>query len=277
MSSTAHIGPYIKYELPKSEMKALAFEAIRYALISSPFTINRMHLNDLEKRILNITKGKLSEMMFQQFAKEYGILLDFDTCSTPFFKADYRDFLYRSIEWDLKNNFVAHDSLHIDEDQLKALPALVPAKFEKDQWYKKSRPLFEGTKGVGFVFSFMINKLENGPLSTDFIEVNLSKEWKKWLIDLGNKYQGRIQRNAPFSEEWFWAQSEQKVLPWDNQIIQVNFSSPIYICSYATEAEWKLFRAFEPRSFGNGMMRTRIRNMGCAIAHLHPFQRLMNS
>lgn len=277
MASTEQIGRYVRYQLSKEEMRAIAYEAVRYALISSPFTINRMHINDLDKRILNITKGKISEMLFAQFVDDHKLSFDFKSCSTPFYQGDKRDFLFNELEWDQKNNFLSRQSLYLKEEELDELPALIPNKFTGDQWDRRTKLHFQHTKGAGFVFSFMFNKLENGPLVTDFLTISLSKEWKTWLVSLGKSFQGKTQKKAPFTKDWFWEESEKRVLPWDSQTVQLNFASPIYITSYATQNDWSHFRPLSPSSFAEGKMKIRIKNQGCKIAKLPSFSDFIHS
>ena len=51
----------IRIQIENSIYDRLMAESVRYAIISLPYTINRMNLIDIQSRIANIAKGKISE------------------------------------------------------------------------------------------------------------------------------------------------------------------------------------------------------------------------
>ena len=57
----------IRIQIENSIYDRLMAESVRYAIISLPYTINRMNLLDIQSRITNIAKGKISENIFLHF------------------------------------------------------------------------------------------------------------------------------------------------------------------------------------------------------------------
>ena len=57
----------IRIQIENSIYDRLMAESVRYAIISLPYTINRMNLIDIQSRIANIAKGKISEKIFLHF------------------------------------------------------------------------------------------------------------------------------------------------------------------------------------------------------------------
>ena len=55
------INQLIRIQIENSIYDRLMAESVKYALISLPYTINRMSLKDIQARITNIAKGKISE------------------------------------------------------------------------------------------------------------------------------------------------------------------------------------------------------------------------
>ena len=57
----------IRIQIENSIYDRLMAESVRYAIISLPYTINRMNLIDIQSRITNIAKGKISEKNISSF------------------------------------------------------------------------------------------------------------------------------------------------------------------------------------------------------------------
>ncbi len=141
-------GDVIFYKLKDLKVAQSGIEgAARYAILSLPYTVNRMAIGKSRTRIQNIIKGKFAEFLLEQYAQEQEISLDFKAGETPFWERDKFDFEYDGMIWDLKNNFTRMSSLLDAEDYIK-LPALIPNRFDGDQW--SSREEFpKGYKGKG--------------------------------------------------------------------------------------------------------------------------------
>ena len=109
----------IRIQIENSIYDRLMEESVRYSLISLPYTINRMNLLDIESRITNIAKGKISEKIFLHFCDLNEIPVKTKNCETPFYLPDKRDFILGREEWDIKNNFLRHDGdILLTEDYL---------------------------------------------------------------------------------------------------------------------------------------------------------------
>ncbi len=53
-----------------SEYNSLIEECVKYAIISLPFTVDRMSIPNEKQRALNIAKGKIAEALFETFCKK---------------------------------------------------------------------------------------------------------------------------------------------------------------------------------------------------------------
>lgn len=277
MGKEIKIGPWLYYKLTDSEFRKAVNVAFEYALLSISFTINRMNLNNLEKRILNITKGKLAEIIFKEYCTSKGLSLDFSSCETPFYQNDKRDFLWKQKEWDLKNNFLACQNTLLTKEKLNELPALVPSKNEYDQWAKRQKKYFNTSTDVGFVFSFMVGKLENGPLLNDLISISFTKDQQVFLEKVYNKFNGNRQNKKPFEENAFLNKWHEISIPTSKPTIEIGFNSPIYITGFASKGQWPLFQNCPPSTFAQGKFRTRINNSYCAVNKLPSFASVMAS
>ncbi|MFY0671819.1 MAG: hypothetical protein JXQ87_00360 [Bacteroidia bacterium] len=277
MGAIEKIGNYLSFRVEKAQFEIIAKEAFRYAIISSPFTINRMGIDDLDKRILNITKGKLAEKMLEAFFKSLRVKVDFESCQTPFHKIDRRDFLWRDFEWDLKNNFITHSELHLNSKTIGQLPCLIPNRKKGDQWDKRNQLYFKTPKGAAFLFSFMIGRLINGPLESDIINVKLNKDQKIWLHKLNEQYGGKSFKQSPFLENDFWKTWSELDIPELHNSFEVGFNSPLYLTAIANAADWSSFKPRKPQTFANGLFRTRIDNMCVEVSKLRSLSMIIPS
>ncbi|MCS6782948.1 MAG: hypothetical protein RMI89_03525 [Gloeomargarita sp. SKYBB_i_bin120] len=114
----------IEFCLEPDVYSQICRSAVHYALLSLPFTTNRMQINDLQQRVVNIAKGKIAEGMVREFCRRYAPSADFETTATPYYQVDKRDFLFRCLEWDIKTNFYSIENP--SSEQVMDFPALVP-------------------------------------------------------------------------------------------------------------------------------------------------------
>jgi len=236
--------------ITESEYNSLIEECVRYAIISLPFTVDRMSIPNEKKRALNIAKGKIAEALFETFCKKNNIAIDFNVCSTPFWTIDNRDFVLNNNEWDIKNNFIYHKNEHYNGNYTD-LPALVPNRFKGDQWSKRNENLVTGTKGVYFLFTFLKNTdLINGQRGTEFLEINISTKQQNFLRELYSKYRGLPQTNAPFTREWFWENMNKR---GNDNFFTLHSKPHLIITGYANEAHWHLFKNTGPFDRNNNL------------------------
>ncbi len=131
--------PIIRIQIENSIYNRFIVDSVRYAIISLPYTINRMSLRDIQSRITNIAKGKISEKLFLHFCDQNEIPVQTEKCKTSFYEPDKRDFILGREEWDIKNNFLRHDEAILSSGQYLKLPALIPNRGNWDQWSKKDK------------------------------------------------------------------------------------------------------------------------------------------
>ena len=71
----------IRIQIENRLYERLVLEAVEYAILSLPYTINRMELKETStRRIVNIAKGRLSETLLIHFCRANEIPLRIDTC-----------------------------------------------------------------------------------------------------------------------------------------------------------------------------------------------------
>ena len=206
-------------------------ESVMYALISLPFTVNRMNLEDLNSRIENIAKGKIAERLFRFFCSENLIPADFKQCTTPFYQVDRRDFILNGLEWDIKNNYIYHSGNELKEFNYTDLPALVPDRNPNDQWEKREVSYFGKSSSVCYLFTYL--KASNRDKRDPFFKINLSKSQQKFLINLIDNYKGETFKEPPFEEDWFW--KEMKKRKDEEQSLEIFDFPNLVITGYADE------------------------------------------
>jgi len=240
-------------KLPERIEERIVTKAINYALISIPFTYNRMELSKLANRIQNITKGKIAELIFQHFMIKNKLEVNFSSCQTPFYMPDKRDFLMGEYEWDIKNNFVRSASI-LKSDQVIELPALVPnrpsSQYFTDQWEKRNEMKHPTSLGTRFVFTYM-----ERPVKRDFIDVQIHSQLQKFYEMIKQKYPKVKKGQAPFTDTWFWNEMSKVDFPR----YQLNQKLRLYITSWAGEEHFKYFYDTEKQNFNN-MIYTILKN-----------------
>lgn len=269
--------------------------ALAYALISLPFTIDRMRIPKEERRAWNIAKGKIAEYLMEVYCKNRQIPVDFKSCKTPFWQIDRRDFVFNNQEWDLKNNFIYTEN--IEKEKLINLPALIPNRHPKDQWGMRNSKVLQHTSGVKYLFTFLKGAgLKNSKRGKDFLSIHLSGKQTEFLRKLYTKYKGMPQNQKPFDEKWFW----NNFLENNNkQLYKIHNKPKLIITGYAGTKHWDLFQdtgPYSPDNFKdfikpcwykktgrrnslcwlNGILWTTITNRTIPIAKLPSFNSLIN-
>ena len=251
--------------IPDEEYDKIIINSVKYAIISLPFTIDRMELKNIYDRIRNIAKGKIAEGVFNFFCKANRINVDDSQCVTPFFKRDRRDFILSNYEWDIKNNFVKHPG-QLFSGNYTELPALIPNRYKHDQWSKRDELFHDGLKGVRFLFSFMKKRT--------IYAIELSNKQQNFVRRLYKRFQGHPQDNMPFSIKDFWEIMKDKN---EGKEFEVKIVDRPYlvITGYAGQKEFGLFREHDKySSYLKGAFRTKINNQGTLIRNLPSFASL---
>jgi hypothetical protein len=272
----------------------IADKAVRYAMISLPFTFNRMVINDSERRIQNIAKGKIAELLFRYYCHVHQIPADFERCTTPFWSIDQRDFILAGKEWDIKNNFFHPKPGITLPECMTGFPALIPNHHAKDQWTKRNTTSFNSSAGVGYVFTFMPLTKAGSLTGNAFFEIILSDQTKAFINNLCKEYAGKKPTKQPFDETWFW---EQAGIINDQSIAVLHDFPALYITGYVSSDQFYLFKNtgkdhvrseyvnFNDRqwyvkdskklNFMNGMLFTTITNATCPVGLLPAFADLV--
>ena len=225
-------------DIPSQVYYSIIKDAVMYAIISLPFTVNRMSIKSLDTRIENIAKGKIAEKLFKYYCEINSIPADFKSTTTPFYKVDKRDFILNGYEWDIKNNFIHHDGNMLEDFKYKDLPALIPFRHDKDQWAKRGKTYFKETKGVRFLFTFI--KATDKNSRKQFIEINLSKDQQDFLWNLIEKYSGKEFTEEPFNPDWFW--SKMKEYKNETLSLEINDLPNLVITGYADSEMFDQFK-----------------------------------
>ena len=256
--------PIIRIQIENSIYNRFIVDSVRYAIISLPYTINRMSLRDIQSRITNIAKGKISEKLFLHFCDQNEIPVQTEKCKTSFYEPDKRDFILGREEWDIKNNFLRHDDAILSSGQYLKLPALIPNRGDWDQWSKKDKCLHAPeTESVCYLFSFM----KGWQGKTPFLSIDLTNDQNAFLI---KSIQSSRKGEKPYEANWFWTKMTE--LGNGNPYkYQLNFHPELILCGLAQEKDFSRFNELKPQSFQNGLFNTRIRNRGIDIKDISSF------
>lgn len=239
--------------------------SLQYALLSKPFTYNRIG-RPLEEGVVNIAKGKFSEYLFRKLCKTaFRLELDVNSCQTPFWKRDQRDFLLAGREWDIKSIFLhaCPPDLNFDD-----CPALIPNKSDSDQWSTRSHKFFPDLPlSPGYVFMFI------GPIR---FSLRLSRSQSSFLSDLCKLHNEREAQKEPFSEDWFNCHFPDR----DALRLQVDHVPVVAIGGAASRDQWQLFvdQPVGPiKVSGLKVYQTAIWNKSCRSGDLPTFIDLVNN
>ena len=280
--------------IPKDSYIRIVEKSLKYALISQPFTINRMGIDSIENKVLNITKGKIAEGIFEFFCNSNDIQVNFKSCETPFWTIDKRDFIFDGLEWDIKNNFFySEKDVEID---CSTLPALIPNRHPKDQWSKRNKSEILQSNGIAYVFTFMkMANIQNGKRTESFIEIDIPENCLRFLDKKNFKYLGQPQKTHPqkYEEEFNTIFSTQAI----KDIYKINSQPNLFITGYATQEDWIKFKDtgknapnnfidFLPNdwyrvnktgsiTFPNNVLTATIKNATLPVSYLRPFSKLL--
>ncbi|MCF8298488.1 MAG: hypothetical protein K9J13_13150 [Saprospiraceae bacterium] len=256
-------------DIETTQYEKIIESSLKYAIISIPFTINRMDIGNIEQRIINITKGKIAEALFKEYCKRIGIEISDKECITPFYKPDKRDFILNGFEWDIKNNFIYHDKDVLEISEYLKLPALIPNRGFWDQWGKKDRKFIAESKGVKFLFTFLKN-LDFYQKDRNFINLVLTQNQKLFILAIYEKHKSLKFDYAPYTENWYW--NEFFTVSDLKQILYSVVHYPkLIITGFADEKSWGKFVDLPPTRISNGAMKTTIENKACRIGKLPSF------
>ncbi len=229
--------------ISNADYDSLIMDCVKYAIISLPFTVDRIGLHDSEKRALNIAKGKIAEAIFRFFCDANNIHPDFNICATPFWTVDKRDFILNGNEWDIKNNFYYCNG-DTYNGSYTTFPALIPNRGDGDQWSKRNENMHPGSNGVEFLFTFLKGaNLNNDSRGQEFLEINIAPAQLRFISDLYNQYQGLPQEQEPFTNDYFWHRFSNL---GGMNLFTLHSRPSLIITAYANHNHWELFQDTGP-------------------------------
>jgi len=237
--------------------------ALEYALISKPFTYNRMRL-PIRRCVENIAKGKFAESLVVSVLKRGGLAIDVDSCETPFWSRDRRDFVLGNHEWDVKSIYLHRLPPNRRFDDC---PALIPNKSSRDQWAtRETRYVPTALAGPCYMFVFF------GPMS---VAIELDDHQEQFLSALCARYREVESRSEPFDENWFFSE-----FPNFEQVSMAISTNPILaITGVAGNKDWDCFAPRPPGPVivdGVQVFHTAIENMACRAGDLPQFVDVAN-
>lgn len=253
-------------EIPVSDYDQIVKDAVKYAIISIPFTYDRMNIPDLGQKILNIAKGKIAEGLFQYFCQANSITINSQICTTPFYQIDNRDFEFQGLEWDIKNNFLYHSGSELAGSEYIKLPALVPNRDGGDQWSKRDTKYLSHSTGTAYLFSFMKNlSVYSG--SNTFFKIIVSPGQENYVRKLYKQFNGKAQSTPPFAAVDFW-------INYGDVSVTISDRPALIIGGYADQSHWALFKDCPRQKWSSGIMVTSILNSCTLLSNLNSFASL---
>lgn len=221
----ADIPPVVFDDIPADVIARAKSQALEYALISKPFTFNRMQ-KPMKECLVNIAKGKFVEYLFVSLCRERGLLVDTDSCETPFYQRDHRDFLLMDREWDIKSIF-----LHSipPNNAFNDCPALIPNRFRSDQWGTRDyRYVPSVSKMPAYVFVFL----------SDFdLRIELDVNQVTFIQGLCRDHKEKVVGQEPFKREWFVERFPRFV----DLKLEIDSKPIMAVTGMASSNQWKLF------------------------------------
>jgi len=248
----------LSYSFSSDEYLPALKRARRYALISLPWTINRMaYTRDrpgLERRLRNIILGKLPEYLITKVLQDYSVRFDLQAGETNFWKQDNFDILLyingHVEEWDLK--CLTTYFKEIEPSEWLELPALIPDRHTHDQWSLRNRTVRASTLQKRFLFVF----LDHPGLHIQLTPEQVTTYHK--IIAHPKQYLRQ--------DDFILRTLGDVPLQLDSKYLR------LVISAVAGPDEWGLFQSVPARTYWPGTpVHTRIRNKGVAVKYLPAF------
>ena len=248
----------IVYHPSKGHFQKALKQAIKYAVLSLPWTLNRMSYNDnktgLKKRLRNIILGKIPEHLIWNVFEEYNIRIESWSGETAFWEKDRFDILVyingTNEEWDIKN--LTFDFSKMNRDDWLHLPALIPNRHYKDQWATRNRTHLKESARKRYLFTF---------LEDPCLQIELSTDQEKAFADIEQNKKYYIHQDTIILKKIGY--------------IAFKLTNPeprFVIAATASENEWDLFLPIAKGTILNkGLIKTRIDNMGSEMQYLPSF------
>lgn len=279
-------------QIPDADYYRITEHCVKYAMISLPFVYDRIHSENILRRIHHMASSRLGKSLFRYFCEQNGLYADFASCTTPFWQEDLRDFVYAGHEWEVMNNFITHPEELLHQFKYVQLPSLIPNHRPSDPWPKKNEPKIFETIGSIFLFTFMRNTVpENTAVGRSFLDIHMSKQQQEFMEALYAKFKGYPQTTQPYVKEWF---RDELAKRGDMNFFTLKEKPHLIITAYAGSKQWRLFHQTGPQQthlsyndfisphwysrhengpviFLNNTLKTNITNATCPVAKLPSF------
>ena len=257
-----NISPIIFEDIAPDVIARAKSDALEYALLSKPFTFNRMQ-KPMSECVVNIAKGKFVENLFVSVCRERGLIIDTDSCETPFWQRDRRDFVLMDREWDIKSIFLHRapkDNLFND------CPALVPNRFASDQWGTRDKKYIPSvSKMPAFVFVFL-HQIELG--------IELDTDQETFIKELCTDHKEQEANQEPFKREWF----VERFPRFADLELEIDSEPIIAVTGAASTNQWERFndQPKGPIFVGKDKVyQTAINNKSCRSGDLPSFAEIV--
>ncbi len=242
------------HTIGEAPLHSILRKAFRYALLSLPWTINRMAYRGdrgYQQRMANILLGKAAEGAVRLFLLKRGVCIIPGAGSTPFWQADRYDLKIKGAdgaeEWDIK--LLRLRFKPNDQCPWETLPALIPDRHPRDQWALRNLCHDKDTIRKRYLFVYCTEK----PLR--IIWPDTVNSVLKQLIKDKDKLRPQDDYILRMLNEIKW---ELQTAHWS-----------VYLTALAGPREWPLFNQAPPHSqWCGGRLETRILNRSCALYRL---------
>ena len=266
------------------ELRESLQKEVETALVSFPFWASREKIKNVKFGLHNYLIKSLPKVLFNLFAKEQNLSLDFKAGKRAFPNNPVFDFSFENTAWHIQNNFVQNPKpLHAEE--YVYLPALIPNRFKNDNWSKRDKFL-EGYKNTGFLFTFLS---EDSDKTNPLFDLAMDYRTLNFLSALKSKNEDRNPKETPYSESWFWSEflkiSEipQVTLNTIPTLVIAGVAQENHfgyfadtdekanLCYRLYRGNWYVNREGGGLSFCKGLIKTHIKNATCPMAALGSF------
>lgn len=258
----ANVPPIIFDEIADDVIARAKSQALEYALISKPFTFNRMQ-KPMSECVVNIAKGKFVEYLFVSLCRERNLLVDTDSCETPFWERDHRDFVLMDREWDIKSIFLHNTP---PNNAFNDCPALIPNRFRSDQWGTRDhRYVPSVSKMPAYVFVF---------LSHIELRIELDVNQVTFIQGLCHDHKEQVVDQEPFEREWFI----ERFPRFFDLELEIDSKPIIAVTGMASSNQWQLFNDQPKGPIFVGrhkIYHTAINNKSCRSGDLPSFGELV--
>lgn len=262
----------ISKRIPHHDYDRILRKSVHYAVLSYPFTQQRVEWRLIKNKIHRIAKGHFARSLFRYLAEQSDWPLQFRG-SHHFFQAKLYDFEALDLEWHIIHQFIHHPPHQLAAEKYAALPALIPNRYPGDLWDRRNLVYRETMKASAFIFTFM-RENEVYRRHHSFFDFSLMPDHILFLKELRNAYGNERIKDQPFEQQWFWDEMDQRGGPIG---LTVYRRPPLVLSGMASTRQFPLFAAEHAKfqDYENGTLYSLIPNFQCEIKQLPSFYELI--